>query len=70
MMTMTYISKEEEMELWEKLENEGLLPIEIENGILPECATYYTTETDHHKTTYEVWQGVSGKFYHLIKERS
>ncbi len=58
---------EEEM-LWSEMEEMGILP--IETNVLSECAIYQRTETNHHGITYEVWKGVSGKIYHLIKERS
>lgn len=67
MAAMAYVSKEEQ-ELWKDLEEGGLLPIEIENGIIPECATYKGTFTEY-DTTYEEWEGVSGKTYWLILER-
>lgn len=57
----TVISKEEEEELWKDLEEAGLLPTEVK--VLPECSSF--KEFDHHGN--EIWQGISGKEYIIIK---
>lgn len=49
------------MTIWEELEEMGLMPTEVK--VLPECATF--EYFDHHGN--EIWKGISGKEYIIIK---
>lgn len=57
------ISKKEYEErlLWKELEEDGLLPIQV--NVLPECASFLGTD-ERHGTTF--WRGVSGKMFELM----
>lgn len=50
----------EEHQLWCELEEDGLLPIQV--NVLPECASYLGTD-ERHGTT--LWRGVSGRMFEL-----